>query len=92
MDSLMGVELAMAVEKRFNVNMPAMALSEGPSILRLSERIIQKLMGTETEQDDAQSSDSVRRLASVHNENLGDEGLEELSSKMKSSDKSSNIL
>ncbi len=92
MDSLMGVELAMAVEKRFNVNMPAMALSEGPSILRLSERIIQKLMGTETEQEDAQSSDSVRRLASVHNENLGDEGLEELSSKMKSSDKSSNIL
>jgi len=92
MDSLMGVELAMAVEKRFNVNMPAMALSEGPSILRLSERIIQKLMGAETEQEDNQDTDSVRRLANVHNENLGEEGLEELSNKMKSSDKNSSIL
>jgi len=82
----------MAVEKRFNVNMPAMALSEGPSILRLSERIIQKLMGAETEQEDNQDTDSVRRLANVHNENLGEEGLEELSNKMKSSDKNSSIL
>jgi len=82
----------MAVEKRFNVNMPAMALSEGPSIMRLSERIIQKLMGTDTDQSDAHATDSVRRLANVHNENLGDEGLEELSSKMKSSDKNSSIL
>jgi len=86
------VELAMAVEKRFNVNMPAMALSEGPSILRLSERIIQKLMGAEIEQEDNQDKDSVRRLANVHNENLGEEGLEELSNKMKSSDKNSSIL
>jgi phthiocerol/phenolphthiocerol synthesis type-I polyketide synthase C len=94
MDSLMGVELAIAVEKRFTVNMPAMALSEGPSILRLSERIIQKLMGAEAEQEDTQDTDndSVRRLANVHNENLGNEGLEELSNKMKSSDKNSSIL
>ena len=89
MDSLMGVELAMAVEKCFNVNMSAMALSEGPSIMRLSERIIQKLMGPEVEAP--VSDDSVKRLAAVHNEDISESDLEELSNKVQA-DKSGNIL
>lgn len=91
MDSLMGVELAMAVEKRFSVNMPAMALSEGPSIMRLSERIIQKLMGTEIETSTS-SDDNVKRLASMHNEDLTDSGLEKITSKVQSADKPGSIL
>ena len=91
MDSLMGVELAMAVEKRFNVNMPAMALSEGPSIMRLSERIMQKISGAETEAPTGET-DNIKRLASIHNEDLGESGIEELSSKVKSADNRGNIL
>lgn len=90
MDSLMGVELAMAVEKRFSVNMPAMALSEGPSIMRLSERIIQKLMGSEVETE--ASDDNVKRLASMHNEDLSDSGLEKITDKVQSAEKPGSIL
>ena len=43
MDSLMGMELVAAVEDRFGVNPPIMALSEGPTIARLVERIIRQL-------------------------------------------------
>lgn len=43
MDSLMGVELVTAVDQRFGVNLPVMALSEGPTIAKLTERIIGQL-------------------------------------------------
>ncbi len=91
MDSLMGVELAMAVEKRFDVNMPAMALSEGPSITRLAERIMQKLLGAEIEES-TDETDNLRRLASVHNEEITQSNLEELDDMISTSDSGQNIL
>jgi acyl transferase domain-containing protein/NADPH:quinone reductase-like Zn-dependent oxidoreductase/acyl carrier protein len=44
MDSLMGVELVLGIEKRFGINLPAMALSEGPNISRISDRLMQQLL------------------------------------------------
>lgn len=46
MDSLMGVELALGLEKRFNIQLPTMALSEGPTIDRVTSRIVDRLLGT----------------------------------------------
>jgi len=40
MDSLMGAELALAVEQRFGVKIPVMAISEGPSLERITDRIL----------------------------------------------------
>jgi len=45
LDSLMGVELALGLEKRFGVQVPAMMLNEGPTVDRVTERIIERLAG-----------------------------------------------
>ncbi|MDD5274053.1 MAG: SDR family NAD(P)-dependent oxidoreductase, partial [Methylovulum sp.] len=45
LDSLMGVELMIAIEARFKVQVPVMALSEAASINKLSERLIAHLQG-----------------------------------------------
>jgi phthiocerol/phenolphthiocerol synthesis type-I polyketide synthase C len=46
LDSLMGVELIVALEARFGIRLPVMALSENPTIVKLAERLIQLLKGT----------------------------------------------
>lgn len=44
MDSLMGMELVLAIEERFNVKLPVMALTEGATITRIAERIGNQLL------------------------------------------------
>ena len=68
MDSLMAVELITAVDQRFGINLPVMALSEGPTIAKPSERIILQLKGNESDQL-AQENDvtaQVKALAEQH--------------------------
>lgn len=68
MDSLMGMELVAAVEARFGVNLPIMALSEGPTIARLVSRIIRELEASEggTGEPDADLQEQVRGVAMRH--------------------------
>jgi phthiocerol/phenolphthiocerol synthesis type-I polyketide synthase C len=47
LDSLMGVELAVAVENRFGLRLPVMALSDSPTVEKLSAWIISHLRGEE---------------------------------------------
>jgi NADPH:quinone reductase-like Zn-dependent oxidoreductase/short-subunit dehydrogenase/acyl carrier protein/SAM-dependent methyltransferase len=61
MDSLMGVELVLGVEKRFGISLPVMALSEGPTISRITERLVQQLLGPKAEA----STDEDTRLKEV---------------------------
>ena len=56
MDSLMGVELVTALDQRFGIHLPVMALSEGPSIAKLTERIIDQLLGDKTGQSTSDTS------------------------------------
>lgn len=67
MDSLMAMELAVAVEKRLGVQLPVMLLAEGPSIARLAERVVAQLR-TQPGQDSTASlvEGNVRAVASVH--------------------------
>jgi acyl transferase domain-containing protein/NADPH:quinone reductase-like Zn-dependent oxidoreductase/acyl carrier protein len=61
LDSLMGVELMVAIEARFNVQIPVMALSEAASLNKLADRLIALMRG------DAQTAtDSDATLASIH--------------------------
>ena len=67
MDSLMAVELITAVDQRFGINLPVMALSEGPTIAKLTERIILQLKGGDApaaEENDMASQ--VKALAEQH--------------------------
>jgi len=52
LDSLMGVELMIAIESRFDVQIPVMALSEAPTLSKLAERLIAQLRGEKTASDD----------------------------------------
>jgi acyl carrier protein len=47
LDSLMGVELAVAVENRFGTRLPVMALSDSPTVAKLASWIISHLRGDE---------------------------------------------
>ena len=74
MDSLMGVELVVALEDRFGVKLPVLALSESPTIVRLADRLIAQLREQEAGQPGsaagADLSGQVRQLAAVHADDL----------------------
>jgi NADPH:quinone reductase-like Zn-dependent oxidoreductase/acyl carrier protein len=53
LDSLMGVELMIAIEARFDVQIPVMALSEAPTLNKLASRLISQLRGNEAVQTEA---------------------------------------
>jgi NADPH:quinone reductase-like Zn-dependent oxidoreductase/acyl carrier protein len=68
-DSLMGVELATAVEARFGVRLPVMALSDGPTVARLCARIIAQLTDTEGSEEEPAAADiaeQARQIATQH--------------------------
>jgi len=65
MDSLMGMELVAAVEARMGVSLPVMALSEGPTVARLVERIVRQLRAPQADAGDT-TEQAVARLAAQH--------------------------
>nr|WP_226857330.1 SDR family NAD(P)-dependent oxidoreductase [Acidithiobacillus concretivorus] len=60
LDSLMGVELALALEERLGVKLPAFLLSEGPTPLRLARRLVQSL-SNDAEQQEVPGAASITR-------------------------------
>jgi len=68
-DSLMGVELVTAVELRFGIRLPVMALSESPSIANLCARVLDQLSGVGGSNEDLPDedvTDRARRIALQH--------------------------
>jgi phthiocerol/phenolphthiocerol synthesis type-I polyketide synthase C len=61
-DSLMGVELVVAVENRFGVRLPVLALNDSPTVAKLAARIINQLHGDEADATRAQ----IEHIASQH--------------------------
>ena len=77
LDSLMGVELALGLEKRFGIQVPAMMLNEGPTIERVTTRIMERLSASEGAGDE--SSDlaaTAFSMAAQHGESVSREVLE----------------
>ena len=73
MDSLMGVELVMGLEKRFVLELPAMLLSEGITVERVASRIVDRLLrsGEEGEAAGGDRLDAIAAtLAAQHGENV----------------------
>jgi acyl transferase domain-containing protein/NADPH:quinone reductase-like Zn-dependent oxidoreductase/acyl carrier protein len=69
-DSLMGVELAVAVEQRFGVRLPVLALSDSPTVLKLAGWVIQQLRSESGASRAAVPTDATRaqieHIASQH--------------------------
>jgi acyl carrier protein len=68
LDSLMGVELMTAIEARFGVNIPVMAMSEIGTIEKLVKRIVKELHRREAGEQGAEDpvAAQVRRVAEQH--------------------------
>ncbi len=64
LDSLMGVELSVALEGRFGTRLPVMALQESATIHKLAHRLIAQLQGDSNTED--QSLDQVAQSAQRH--------------------------
>ncbi len=67
MDSLMGMELVLAIEERFGVKLPVMALTEGANIQRIAERITDQLSDSS---DGGAEQNSVADKTSEHHEDI----------------------
>jgi phthiocerol/phenolphthiocerol synthesis type-I polyketide synthase C len=68
-DSLMGVELMVAVENRFGVRLPVLAVSDGPTVMKLAACIIKQLRSEEDAAPVDQADDTrsqIERIASQH--------------------------
>lgn len=79
MDSLMAVELITAVDQRFGINLPVMALSEGPTIAKLTERIILQLKGGDTPTaDESDMASQVKALAEQHGGQVNAEAIDRI--------------
>jgi phthiocerol/phenolphthiocerol synthesis type-I polyketide synthase C len=61
-DSLMGVELGTAVETRFTVRLPVMALSDAPTVAKLATIILDRLSGAERSADQAQPTEAAELI------------------------------
>jgi acyl carrier protein len=75
MDSLMGVELVVALESRFGIQLPVMALSQSPTITKLAERLIDQLrQGNDMKEDTDETEiiSQVQQVAFVHGANNSD--------------------
>lgn len=64
LDSLLGVELVLALEAKFGVRIPVMSLTESPTIARLADKLIGLLHGNNT---DSGLESEVARLTAQHN-------------------------
>jgi phthiocerol/phenolphthiocerol synthesis type-I polyketide synthase C len=89
LDSLMGVELATAVEARFAVRLPVMALNENPTIARLSAKIIAELTGSEEaagEPQDRGLAEQARQIVSRHADETYSEVIARTAEELESAD------
>lgn len=65
LDSLMGVELVVALESRFGIRLSVMALSTSPTIAKLAERLITQLKGNDKVETSAVQQ-QVEQVAAQH--------------------------
>jgi acyl carrier protein len=68
LDSLMGVELAVAIESRFGIKLPAMILSENPTIRKLATYFIQQLRSTMAGSQPGEESGTAAQVRQVVNQ------------------------
>jgi len=80
MDSLMAVELALGLEQRFGLQLPAMMLSEAPTVERVAARIVEKLCGEDPEEAEKRAAtELISGIARQHGETLSQDEIELLS-------------
>lgn len=94
LDSLMGVELVVALESRFGIRLPVMALSQNPTMAKLAERIIQQLKGSDdmntNHNNEGGTLAEARQIASQHGVQVSAESVASLAKDIQSKNAASN--
>jgi phthiocerol/phenolphthiocerol synthesis type-I polyketide synthase C len=70
MDSLMAVELALGLERRFGIQLPVMMLNESPNAEKVALRIVDQLMGEQESEIQDTEALVVQDLVRQHGEQL----------------------
>jgi acyl carrier protein len=78
LDSLMGVELVVAVESRFGTRLPVMALSDSPTLEKLAVWIINQLRGEEASAEARHDDETRHQIAMVASQHAADVPLAEI--------------
>ncbi|WP_287813411.1 acyl carrier protein, partial [Pseudomonas sp.] len=78
LDSLMSVELVVAVEERFGIRLPVMELSDSSSIDKLTRRIIELLRGTQAVSDSDEQQALAKNTLARHGVELSAQDLAQL--------------
>jgi NADPH:quinone reductase-like Zn-dependent oxidoreductase/malonyl CoA-acyl carrier protein transacylase/acyl carrier protein len=89
LDSLMGVELVVALESRFGTRLPVMTLSQNPTIAKLGEQIVRQLKAgdaIDAAADDNEMLAQVEQLALQHGAEASAEAIANLASDLQSPD------
>ena len=89
LDSLMGVELVVALESRFGTRLSVMALSQSPTIDKLAELIFQQLKGSEAKDETPTENEilsQAKKLAAQHGAEISDETITKLAENLQSRD------
>ncbi|MGC9163168.1 MAG: SDR family NAD(P)-dependent oxidoreductase [Thiomonas sp.] len=68
LDSLMAVELGLALEKRFGVTLPAMLINDNPTVERIAERVYAGLFGEAAAEETSAQAQLVQGMAAQHAE------------------------
>ena len=68
LDSLMAVELGLALEKRFGVTLPAMIINDNPTVERIAERVYAALFGEDQAEPISPQAQLVQGMAAQHAE------------------------
>ncbi len=68
LDSLMAVELGLALEKRFGVTLPAMLINDNPTVERIAERVHAALFGEDQAEPLSTQAQLVQGMAAQHAE------------------------
>jgi len=83
LDSLMGVELVVALENRFGIRLPVMALNESPTLAKLAGRLIQ-LLRNEGEPAQDTLLAQVEQVVSQHTDEVPAEAMAKFADDLKS--------
>jgi acyl carrier protein len=85
LDSLMGVELVVAVESRFGTRLPVMALSDSPTIAKLAAWIIKQLRGDEAAGDTTQYEirAQIEKIAAQHADEIPISDIERMTNQLR---------
>ncbi|GAB3333565.1 type I polyketide synthase [Bordetella tumulicola] len=84
LDSLMGVELVVALESRFGIRLPVMALNESPTLSKLADRLILLLRGDSDHSESDTMLAQVEQVVSQHTDEIPAEAMAKFADDLKS--------